>query len=74
MTLSVSDTGPGIPGNALKQIFDDFYRVDSDLGRKTGGTGIGLSLVKKLILTMGRSGAGRKQRRRRLHHQPVAAA
>lgn len=53
MTLSVSDTGPGIPGNALKQIFDDFYRVDSDLGRKTGGTGIGLSLVKKLILAMG---------------------
>jgi len=74
MTLSVSDAGSGIPGNALKQVFDEFYRVDSALGRKAGGTDIGLSLVKKLILAMGRSGAGRKQRRRRLHHHSVAAA
>jgi signal transduction histidine kinase len=51
--ISVSDTGPGIPDSGLKKIFEDFYRVDSDLTRTTGGTGIGLALVKKLINAMG---------------------
>jgi signal transduction histidine kinase len=50
--ISVSDTGPGIPGKALKKVFDDFYRVDNALTRATGGTGIGLALVKKFILAM----------------------
>ena len=53
VTLTVSDTGPGIPRRALKHIFDDFYRVDNDLARTTGGTGIGLALVKKFVLAMG---------------------
>ena len=47
--IAVSDHGPGIPRHALKKVFDDFYRVDSVLTRKTRGTGIGLALVKKLI-------------------------
>ena len=51
--LTVSDTGPGIPRRSLKQVFDDFYRVDNDLVRTTGGTGLGLALVKKFILAMG---------------------
>ena len=51
--ISVSDTGPGIPPHDLKKVFDDFYRVDSDLTRTTGGTGIGLALVKKLVTLMG---------------------
>ncbi len=51
--ISVSDTGPGIPRKALKRVFDDFYRVDNDLTRATGGTGIGLALVKKFISAMG---------------------
>jgi signal transduction histidine kinase len=51
--LSVADTGPGIPRSSLKKIFDDFYRVDNDLVQTIGGTGIGLALVKKLILAMG---------------------
>ncbi|MBT8334010.1 MAG: ATP-binding protein, partial [Deltaproteobacteria bacterium] len=53
--IAVSDTGPGIPRHALKKIFDDFYRVDNDLTRLTGGTGIGLALVKKFITAMGGS-------------------
>lgn len=53
--ISVSDTGPGIPGNALKKIFDDFYRVDNSLTRKTGGTGIGLALVRNFVTEMGGS-------------------
>ncbi|MCG6917266.1 MAG: HAMP domain-containing histidine kinase [Deltaproteobacteria bacterium] len=51
--ISVSDTGPGIPRHDLRKVFDDFYRVDSDLTRTTGGTGIGLALVKKLVTLMG---------------------
>ncbi len=53
--ITVSDSGPGIPKKDLKQIFDEFYRVDNDLTRMTGGTGIGLALVKKLITGMGGS-------------------
>ena len=51
--ISVSDTGPGIPRHALKKVFDDFYRVDNDLTRATGGTGIGLALVKKFMSALG---------------------
>ncbi|MGD8762195.1 MAG: HAMP domain-containing sensor histidine kinase [Desulfobacteraceae bacterium] len=49
----VTDTGPGIPANALKKIFDDFYRVENSLTRTTRGTGIGLALVKKFVTLMG---------------------
>lgn len=51
--ISVSDTGCGIPEKALHKIFDDFYRVDNSLTRKTSGTGIGLALVKKFCVAMG---------------------
>ena len=51
--LMVSDTGPGIPKRSLNRVFEDFYRVDNDLARTTGGTGLGLALVKKFILAMG---------------------
>ncbi len=50
--IAVSDTGPGIPRKALKKVFGDFYRVDNDLTRTTGGTGIGLALVKKFVGAM----------------------
>lgn len=51
--IAVADTGPGIPQHALSKVFDDFYRADNALTRTTGGTGIGLALVKKLIQAMG---------------------
>ena len=51
--IRVSDTGPGIPRSELKKVFDDFYRVDNDLTRATGGTGIGLALVKKFLIALG---------------------
>jgi len=51
--IMVSDTGPGIPRDALKKIFNEFYRVDNSLTRTTGGTGIGLALVKKFVHLMG---------------------
>lgn len=53
MKISLSDTGPGIPKHALKKVFDDFFRVDNELTRTTGGTGIGLALVNKFIKAMG---------------------
>jgi signal transduction histidine kinase len=53
--ISVSDTGPGIPRQALKKVFDNFFRVDNELTRTTRGTGIGLALVKNLIAAMGGS-------------------
>jgi len=51
--IMVSDTGPGIPRQALKKIFNDFYRVENSLTRATRGTGIGLALVKKFVQLMG---------------------
>jgi len=51
--IRISDTGPGIPRNALKKVFNDFYRVDNSLTRTTRGTGIGLALVKKFVALMG---------------------
>jgi signal transduction histidine kinase len=51
--IEVSDSGPGIPRLALRKVFDDFYRVDNHLTRTTGGTGIGLALVKKFMEAMG---------------------
>ena len=53
--IMVSDTGPGIPRNDLKKVFDDFYRVENPLTRTTRGTGIGLALVRKFVQLMGGS-------------------
>ncbi|MEJ8554619.1 sensor histidine kinase [Tepidibacter sp. Z1-5] len=49
VTISIKDTGIGIPKDKLKIIFDRFRQVDKSLTRNREGSGIGLSLVKSLI-------------------------
>lgn len=46
--LAVRDYGPGIPPSEMKKVFQEFYRVENEMTRTTKGTGIGLSMVKKL--------------------------
>ena len=47
--VNISDTGIGIPKDAQKTIFEEFYRVDNPINEKVKGTGLGLSLVKNII-------------------------
>ena len=47
--MNVIDTGSGIPDEDIDQVFEQFYRVDSSRTRTTGGAGLGLTIVKRLV-------------------------
>lgn len=53
--LEVADRGPGIPEEALPQIFDRFFRVDSVRTHTISGAGLGLSIVRSICLAHGGS-------------------
>ena len=47
--IEFKDNGNGVPEKDVEKIFDRFYRVDKSRSRKTGGSGIGLSITKKIV-------------------------
>ncbi len=53
ISIEVIDTGIGIPEDKIKNLFQNFYQVDSSISRKYGGTGLGLALTKKMIEHLG---------------------
>ena len=52
-TLWLEDSGPGVPAEALPRLFDRFFRVESSRNRAMGGSGLGLSICKTIVETMG---------------------
>ena len=49
MKISITDSGIGISKENLPRIFDQFYRADGSRSSTTGGAGLGLTIVKKLV-------------------------
>ena len=53
--ITVADTGVGIPDEAVPHLFERFYRVDKARSRKSGGSGLGLSIVQSMVTKNGGS-------------------
>ncbi|MCL4871146.1 MAG: HAMP domain-containing histidine kinase [Anaerolineae bacterium] len=51
--VTITDTGVGIPADALPYLFERFYRVDPSRSRVSGGSGIGLTIARHLVWAMG---------------------
>ncbi|MFN0009591.1 MAG: sensor histidine kinase, partial [Planctomycetota bacterium] len=51
--MIVEDDGPGVPGKERELVFEEFYRGDDTLSRRTQGAGIGLALCRRIALAHG---------------------
>jgi two-component system phosphate regulon sensor histidine kinase PhoR len=51
--IAVMDTGLGIPSDKIGEIFEPFHQLDESSTRQQGGTGLGLSLAKKIVEALG---------------------
>ena len=49
LAVSIIDTGIGIPKKEQKKIFEKFYRTDKSRNKESGGTGLGMAIVEKII-------------------------
>lgn len=49
VVISIKDTGVGIPSDAVGHVFERFFRVDKARSRKSGGSGLGLSIVRNMV-------------------------
>lgn len=51
--VRVTDSGPGVPEEALDKLFRPFYRIDDARGRQTGGVGLGLAITERAVALHG---------------------
>lgn len=53
LRLCVDDTGPGIPPHEMDRVFQPFVRLESSRSRETGGAGLGLTIARNAVRSMG---------------------
>ena len=49
LTIWFEDSGPGVPQDSLRYLFDRLYRVDKSRSRGLGGSGLGMSICKQIV-------------------------
>jgi signal transduction histidine kinase len=49
LTITITNTGPGVPEAEIHKVFDQFYRLEESRSLRYGGSGLGLAIVKKIV-------------------------